>query len=373
MEDNKIILDALDKLNEKVTGDVDSVKNEVTELKKQISDINRNTVEVAPIKNDLEIKKETIQGINNALRQIQKNTLSEMVFVTNATNVEGTDSYGKYLVPSEIGDELIAKINQYGIAAANCTKKNMTRELQNFPTISTDLLAYNISEGGSISAVNYVFDQIQLAAQKWALIVPMSSELVADTVYDLYPELINSVGIQFALAQDTRLFTNTLSACTNTVTATITGAASVAITGTDLVSMISAVESQNIHYADDRAVFFMSPSIKAVLRSMKTTMGTFMFPQLSQGIDEIWNHKIITTNIMATASTTDTATPIIYFGNPEYAFYGDRNIYALELFREGTVGSDSLLAKDLVAYRALTRFDIKLSRPDAFCKLYLKA
>jgi len=46
--------------------------------------------------------------INNVARGIIYGTEKGLIF-TNATNVEGTDNLGKYLVPIETGDELIAK------------------------------------------------------------------------------------------------------------------------------------------------------------------------------------------------------------------------------------------------------------------------
>jgi len=55
----------------------------------------------------------------------------------------------------------LQKINQYGIAEKYCTKKSMTKEVQTFPTISTDLQMYNISEGESFTGSNYAFDQIK--------------------------------------------------------------------------------------------------------------------------------------------------------------------------------------------------------------------
>jgi len=148
----------------------------------------------------------------------------------------------------------------------------------------------------------------------------MSSELVADTSYDLYPEILNSVAIQDALAKDTKFFNHALTACTNCITASATGVASSTLTGTDLSQLITSVENQNIMYVDDDSVFWMSPSVKAIYREMKTSMGTFMFPQLSQGIDVIFNHRIISTNIMPNASATASGTIMVYFGNPKYVF-----------------------------------------------------
>lgn len=354
MEDYQVILDKL------------------TALDSKIDEVNKN-VEVKPVfagstANEVNEVENRNAKFNKALRDVVNGRINRIT-IDKAVNAEGTDNTGGYLVPIEYGDELISTINQYGIARKYCTIKKMTRDKMNFPTVSTDIIAYNPSEGAQITASNYVFGQVQLDTTKYACIVPITQELVQDSQYNLQSEVIKSSAIGFANKEDSLLIAS-LTSVTNSVTA---GVISTALTGSvgygKLVDVVATLEASNINYLNN-AVWLMSPTTKAAVRKLADTTGQPLINVNGQvGYSEtLFGYPIVTSNLMPTASATS-GKGAMYFGNLQNAYFGDRQTMDIYMGREGTVGSDNLLEKDMVAYRTTERVDIKVARPDAFVKV----
>lgn len=316
-----------------------------------------------------EVKEEKKVNIKDTLRKVLSGQYKSLTF-DKTINSELSDAAGAYLVPMEYGNELISTLNQYGTARKYCTIKNMTKDKMRFPRVSTDLTAYNPAEGGIISASNFVFDTVDLDATKYAVLCPLTNELINDTSYDLMPEVINSAKIGFGNKEDA-LLVSELGTCTNTLT--ITGSiSSGSFTGSyaygKLQDVITTLEGVNTNYING-ASWVMSPTVKGYIRKVTDTTGQPIM-QSAQGTqpETLLGYPIVTSNASA-AATAASGSSVLYFGNLQNVYFGDRNQYSLYVAQEGTVGSTSLLETDMSAYRLTERVDIELARDDAFIKL----
>lgn len=368
--------------------DYKEILDKLTSLETKIEDVNKN-VEVKPVfagstdTNAVDEKEGISKKMNKALRDVVSGKINRIT-IDKAVNVEGTDNIGGYLVPLEYGDELIGTINQYGFARQNATIKKLTRDKMQFPTVSTDIVAYAVAEGNQITASNYVFGAVTLDTQKYATLVPMSSELIQDNAYDLQNEVIKSSAIGFANKEDI-LAIKALTGATLAVSSVVGTAVSTCLTGQygygKLVDAVATLEASNTNYLNG-AKWIMSPQIKAQVRKIVDSNGQPIM-QTAQGLqpDTLLGYPVITTNLMPNASITGqstansnqgsgsgNSTAWAYFGNPQNLYFGDRQSMDIYVGREGVVGSDNMFEKDLIAYRCIERVDIKLARPDAFVK-----
>ncbi len=352
--------------------DYKEILDKLTALDSKIDEVNKN-VEVKPVfagSTEVEVdEKESIsKKMNKALRDVVNGRINRIT-IDKTVNAEGTDNIGGYLVPIEYGNELIGTINQYGVARKYATIKKMTRDKMSFPTVSTDISAFAVSEGSQITASNYTFGQILLDSNKYATIVPMTNELIQDSAYDLQSEVIKSSAIGFANKEDS-LLVSTLSGVSNSVTGGILGTTLTGANGYDiLVNTISTLEAVNTNYING-AQWLMSPTTKAMVRKLKDTTGMpLLNVNVTDGFKEsLMGYEIVTSNAMPTASATSGKTAIV-FGNLNNVYFGDRQAMDIYVGKEGTVGSDNIFEKDMSAYRCIERIDIKLARPDAFVKV----
>lgn len=336
-----------------------------------------NKKEEKPVFTPEQEKAEKVEKMNKALRDVSSGRINRIT-IDKAVNAEGTDNIGGYLVPLEYGNELIGTINQYGFTRQNATIKKMTRDKMNFATVSTDIVAYNPSEGAQITASNYIFGQVQLDTTKYATLVPVTNDLLADSAYDLQSEVLKSSAIGFANKEDT-LCINALSGATLAVSAVAGAAFSTSMTGQygygKLIDTIATLEGSNTNYIRN-AKWLMSPTTKATLRKIVDTTGQPVLQSAQGGQPEtLLGYPIITSNLMPASSVTGGSgqSRVMFFGNFENVYFGDRQSMDIYVGREGTVGSDNMLEKDMSAFRCTERVDVKVARPDAFVKLVVSS
>lgn len=351
------------------------ILDKLSSLETKIEDVNKSVEVKAPIGTPVPLAPELSVETKfaNVIRQLTSGRISA-IKLDKSANAESSDAAGAYLVPLEYGNDMIRTIDQYGIARKLCDVKKMNRDKMNFATVSTDISAYKVSEAASLTASNYIFGQVQLDTEKYAVIVPATNELINDSDYPIQNEVLYSAGIAFANKEDSELI-SILAGATNSVSAGST-AISTSLTGTNgyekLVDVIATLEGVNTNYLNG-AVWVMSPTTKAVVRKIKDTTGQPILVTVSDGqglAETILGYPVITTNVMPASSTTTGGTNHLFFGNIKLAtLFGDRQAYELLIAKEGTVGSDSLLMNDMSAYRLIGRWDIVLARANAVVKL----
>lgn len=312
-----------------------------------------------------EEKKEEKKVEKDPFRKLYDGEMTKYV-IQKSTNVEGTQNLGGYLVPEEYG-QYLPNLNDFGLVRSRARRINMNRDKMNFPYTSTDLIAYNISEGAILTASNYIFGQMQLDTAKYAAITTVSNELLQDSAYPVGGVIMESLVKQFAGAEDA-LFVTRLAALgtqggSQVYPAKATGSFSATVAAGsgsfDICSgMVAQLEAINMGYTAG-AVFVMSPTVYNTLATVQDTTKRPIIDVTGQ-VPSIYGYPIVKSNKMGTATATAAGTVVLAFGSFANVYFGDRMSMEIYLAKEGTVGSDSLLEKDLAAFRGISRFDIQI-------------
>ena len=225
----------------------------------------------------------------------------------------------------------------------------MTRDKMRFSAVGTDIIAYNVSEGNTITASNYVFTPITLDTAKYATLVPVTNELINDTAYDLFPEVINSTAIGFAKAEDTAMFTALKNAASATANPQVATSIAVGLTAFNtFFDMIGKLGAVNVNYLAN-AKWLMHPTTWAVIQKIAPETYQMINP-FAAVPNTLLGYEVILSNVVDNATATAAGNVAVVFGNFEHVYFGNRQEMDIYVAKEGTIGSDSLLEKDCDSY-----------------------
>jgi HK97 family phage major capsid protein len=138
------------------------------------------------------------------------------------------------------------------------------------PTVTATSTAGSVAAGGTISVSNPVFSSISLEAEKYAALCSVSSELVADSGFNITEYIAQNLGTSLGLKANEVLTTKLNTTAGSIVTGTATAA-----TYENLVDLVYGI-------ADGARVlpglgFMMSKTGIAAARKMKDGSGAFIF------------------------------------------------------------------------------------------------
>ncbi len=95
---------------------------------------------------------------------------------------ESTNVGGGFLVPDEMKDWIIQKLGKYGKFRRDATVVSMGSAMTMIPKVDADLTVYCVNEGGTITASDMSFGQVNMNPKSWACLAKVSSELDEDAV-----------------------------------------------------------------------------------------------------------------------------------------------------------------------------------------------
>ena len=101
---------------------------------------------------------------------------------------EGVDTKGGYLLPTEMNNEIVTKLEQENVMRQIC-RVIQTESRHKIPIQATKPVATWIREGDPITLSNETFSEIILDANKLACGIKVSNELLADSFYNVEEHL----------------------------------------------------------------------------------------------------------------------------------------------------------------------------------------
>ncbi|MCK5611657.1 phage major capsid protein [Candidatus Pacearchaeota archaeon] len=320
--------------------------------------------------------KQAKQFVDFLINVTMDNT-KELIPGSKAMN-EGTDSAGGYLVPEEVQPVLVRLIEKYGLVRQLARKIPMNHQIMTMPSLTTGLTPYWPAEVASITESQPVFGQVSLTAKKMALLVPVSSELVADSNIAVANLIATLASEAIAKEEDAQGLTGTGSPMTgilshgsvNTVTMGTGDVTYNTIDADDLMDMTSAVADA----ATDDAAFFMHRTVLDTIRKLRANQGggagtgdyIYDKPSAPTMPGTIWGYPVYTSDRMPGTATVDSQednTPFVIFGSLKHLYFGDR--MQLTVDNSGHHG----FANDLVYYRFRERIAMTVAIPAAFAVL----
>ncbi|MCP4165276.1 MAG: phage major capsid protein [Chloroflexi bacterium] len=119
---------------------------------------------------------------------------------------EGTDNLGGYSVPDPMAATIIELVESWGVYRQYSRNVAMTSDTLAIPKWAAGLTVYYPAEGDAITASDLTFDQVNLAAVKYAQLGIMSTELNEDSIISMTDLLTRDMARNFAFSEDNNAF-----------------------------------------------------------------------------------------------------------------------------------------------------------------------
>lgn len=302
---------------------------------------------------------------------------------------EGTNGAGGFLVPDEFAAEVNRVVEDFGLVPKLATKYTMGSDTLNVPRLSATVTVSYPGENTAGTASQPTLQQVQLLAKTLVGITPMSNELLADANVDVVDLLVTLFAEAIAgqldsqgLAGSGSPFTGVLNDAGVTVVTPAAGNSTFTLCATpdNLRTLISQVKP----WALQGAGFIMHRNVWEIIQTKKSSGGDYFistanpvltgiagqgFPTAAAGT--LWGYPVYLSDKMT--GTTAVSTKFVIFGNLKYLFMGQRNQMAVDISRDGVIGSDSLFEKNMSAVRVTTRHALAVGLPTAFAVLSTSA
>lgn len=281
--------------------------------------------------------------------------------------VEGTDSAGGFLIPTEYDTRLIEKLEQENILRKLGTVIQTSGE-RKINVAATKPAASWVEECGALTFGDATFSQVILDAYKLSVAVKVSEELLADNQYDLEGYLIRAFGQAIADAEEEAFITgNGVSKPTGILDATAGGQIGVTTAGASITAdeIIELVYKLKRPYRE-KAAFIMADSTLASIRKLKDGNGQYLWQPGLQGSepDRILGYPVYTSAFVPAVAA---GKPVMAFGDFSYYNIGDRGTRSIAALHELYAGVGQ------VAFVAKERVDGKLILPEAVQVMKMKA
>jgi HK97 family phage major capsid protein len=291
---------------------------------------------------------------------------------------EGTDSEGGYLVPTEYRNNMIQLLETYGIARQQATVIPMAREELVMPKLTGGVQVYWIGEGKTISPTQPAFGELKMIAKKMAALVPITSELLADSSVAIANLLMTLFAQAIAKEEDRVAFMGDVAGNSDPFNgimydpdvndiAMASGKTDFADLDADfladVVSSISPTLSSGARWYMHRTVFniLRKLQVKSYGGSSWENTGDYIY-SMPSGSDPgtIWSYPYTLVESMPAITDSANDTPFIIFGNMMHYYIADR--MAMSVARSEHVG----FAQDKIYLRVIQREAMGAAIPEAF-------
>lgn len=286
--------------------------------------------------------------------------------IRNAAMTEGTDGQGGYTVPTPMATELLQGLQAQSIfRQIGCPVKQMTSWKMDWPTLTNSTTAIQVNEEGNASEVEPTIGTVAVQAYKFSKLSKVSKELAADSIFDVWGQILSPDFAQaFAKAENATFTTGTGGAPNGVVTggtAGVTAAATTAVTSDELIDLFYALDYRH----QSAAKWMMANSTVKLLRKLKDDDGQYLWaPGFAGEPPTILGQPLIKNDSMPAA--TAGLKPIIV-GDFSYFYIFDREGFSLQRLNELYAYTGQ------IGFLAEKRFDSHVMLATAFQYITMKA
>ena len=307
------------------------------------------------------IKEETPESDSDLLRKLGKGEIRSL----DIEKRDLTKSGDAGLVPQGFYDQIIAKLDENAVVRQFATVVNTASgEDIKFPQITAHSSASLVAEGGAISESDPTSASVTLGAFKYAYLVQVSSELLADEGVDIEGFLANDIGRALGNGAGTDFAVGNGSSKPNGVMNAsgtgVTCASATAITSDEVIDLYHSVTSP---YRSNGAWIMNDATLKEV-RQLKDSNNQYLWqPSLQLGNPDALLGSPVATD--PNIETIATAKKVMAFGDMSKYFIREVSGFTLD-------SSDSYaFANDLVTFRAIYRADGDLMDTNAIKRMVM--
>lgn len=372
----------------------DAIMKEVDE---KIASSKSKEVEEKPISKEVAQanKFEKIGKFMRATAMEDRETLKEMGIQKGVMN-EGTDVDGGYLAPIEFVQELIYRLDLYGLARTLGVVWTMKAKQETRPKLAGNVTVSWVGEKSAIGNSALSFGKVDLVAKKLAGITVLTNELDQDNDPATIGLILENYAVAIAGEEDRVAFvgavassdpfdgimSNALSTLSYTLPSTkITFTSVTADDYRYAIAVLPRKFAVNGKFAMDRTNWAAAQLLKDTGGALICTTANPVISNDGMQINSatakagyIWNYPVFITDVMPSTSTGSQAgKKFAIFGDFRGLYIGDRKAITYSMTDTGIVGSDNLYEKDLRAVRVIERVGIVVAQPEAFVCLKTSA
>lgn len=294
---------------------------------------------------------------------------------TAINGVDPDNSNGGLLIPTELRNEVlrIAQL-QYGLARRDMFYLPFSGpgNSRSVPTLGTSVRVFWTGEGKKKRSTQPKFSLVTQTLKKLAAIVPMTEEILEDSLIDINALLGQLFAEAIAKEEDIQFFMGTGAPWTgilNLGTVNIVNQATGDVnqlTVDDLIDMEDATPTGALNGAK----YYFHRTVLSVLRKLKDLNGNYILVPAANGKPGTLNgYPYEASDAFPAVADIGTGDPYILFGNlKQGAIFGDKQQIRVKLLDQATVGdtdgdesgSDeqtaiNLAEEDMVALRIVER------------------
>jgi HK97 family phage major capsid protein len=281
------------------------------------------------------------------------------------TAVEGTDSLGGYLVPTELSAAIEAVRSRGGVARQLCKIVGMGSDVLNIPKLSAGLTVDYPAEAAAITASDQTWAQISLSCKKRAIVSKVANELLHDSVISVIDDLAVAVGNAFAVREDAEFILGDGTSAYGSITGLVEGmgaggtvdmasgkTAFSDITLADLNSLVGNMPDK--YYGAGEPAWLISRLAWASnIQSLVYAAGGNTLSDLASGAaPQLFGFPVYLSDSMPVSAVSTYAA---FFGAfRSAAVIGDR--MGIDI----SVSEEAYWANDITAIKGVTRYDIQV-------------
>ena len=277
----------------------------------------------------------------------------------------GDNQKGAILVPTEVETAIIDLKEERGVFARECGRTSMSSDTKTVPRRNGGVTAYAVGDNTEITASDKDWNDVNLVAKKFGVLVKYSSELDEDAFIDLASDLSAEIAYAFADKEDECGFngdgTSTYGGITGVYNAVLAGSVHTAATGNTAFSTLDLLDFEQAmaklpQYADMNAKWYIHKtgywdSMGRLLNAGGgNTIGTL---ESGPGKRMFAGHEVVFSQVLNSTQAADTSANKAVFGDlRQSALYGSRRSIRLD------ISTDRYFELDQLAIKGTVRFDI---------------
>jgi len=276
-------------------------------------------------------------------------------YAVKATLNETTDGQGGYAVPTQFSNEVILPLADASFLRAAGARVIRVSGTDSFklPSLTFSAAAALKAESASYAQTEPTLGEVEFNPYKYTKLSKVTEELVADSRFDIWGQILQPDWTQaFAAAENTAFTTGTGSAQPQGIVTGsalgVTAASATAITADEIIDLIHSVS----YLYRQRGKFMMHDTTLRELRQLKDGAGRYLW-SIEGGLNgsptgSLLGYPVITNNAMAEIATTNKT---VLFGDFAYYYIADWDGIGVQRLDE------LYAATGEIGFRGYRRFD----------------
>ena len=306
-----------------------------------------------------------------------------------AAIVTGTEGTAAGVIPTLVFNEVARITSEKSLVMQLCRRFPQNSQVIDLPTVTTGLSVTYTAEMYAKAGTKPVFSKVTFTLKKPAAWVPISDEMIEDSVINIVDLIIELIGEAFATDIDNQAFNSTggtpytgifADTGVNEITMDAGDTAFQNVEADYLSDMIAQIASTAV----GGSAFFMHRTIFNIIRKLKDNDGQYIYASPAatnlvvpdgsiKPVGTVWSYPLYTNDQLPALTASAADTSFVAFGNMKNLWIGTKNEMKLSVSTEASVTINTVLTSafenNFTVIRAEARRSLALALPAAFAKL----